>query len=229
MMIIDDVTALALRDRPTTPKRHHRCCAEEALDPVIVDVHAQAMADQPRWRGVEDATQDEAAARGDGDNLLLVIGRPPPGERGERRPLQLDPFAIVGVASANNLVDEAAISVQVVEVPTATQQQCVLRRLLEMSMRTLDGAILVRNTAVVPGRCHIVVTHQRLIAQRQIFLSVAVQVAECRRETIAAMLARRSSKYPQRILQPLGQRDKALATKHDVGMLEAREGEPEVV
>src|SRR6267143_1890866 len=86
MMIIDDVTALALRYRPATPKRHHRCCAEEALDPVIVEVHAQAMADQPRWRGVEDATQDEAAARGDGDNLLLVIGRPPPGKRGERRP-----------------------------------------------------------------------------------------------------------------------------------------------
>jgi hypothetical protein len=26
-----------------------------------------------------------------------------------------------------------------------------------------------------------------------------------------------------------GQRDKALATEHDVGMLKAREGEPEVV
>ena len=34
---------------------------------------------------------------------------------------------------------------------------------------------------------------------------------------------------PQRILQPLGQRDKALAAEHDVGMLEARESEPEVV
>ena len=38
-----------------------------------------------------------------------------------------------------------------------------------------------------------------------------------------------SPKYPQRILQTLGQRDKAFATEHDVGMLEAREGEPEVV
>ena len=58
------------------PQRHHRCCTEEALEPVIVEVNAQAMTDQLRWRGVEDATQDEAAARCDDDDLLLVIDRP---------------------------------------------------------------------------------------------------------------------------------------------------------
>src|SRR5450631_1069630 len=98
-----------------------------------------------------------------------------------------------------------------------------------MPMRTLDGAILVRNTAVVPARCHIVVLHQRLVSQREIILGIAVQIAECGRETIAAMLAWRSSKHPQRVLQTLGQRDKALTAEHDMGMLEAREGEPEVV
>jgi hypothetical protein len=34
--------------------------------------------------------------------------------------------------------------------------------------------------------------------RRQIFLSIAVQIAECRRETIAAMLARRAPERPQR-------------------------------
>ena len=43
------------------------------------------------------------------------------------------------------------------------------------------------------------------------------------------MLARRSPQHPQRILQTLGQRDEALTAEDDVGMLEAREGEPEVV
>jgi hypothetical protein len=57
--------------------------------------------------------------------------------------------------------------------------------------------------------------------QRQIFLSVAVQIAECRRETIAAMLARRAPERPQRIPQTLGQRNKALTAEHDMGMLEA--------
>jgi hypothetical protein len=77
------------------------------------------------------------------------------------------------------------------------QQQCVLQRLLQMPMRTLNRAILMRNTAIVPGRCHIVVTHQRLIAKREILLGVAVQVAECCRETVAAMLARRVNKRPR--------------------------------
>src|SRR5450631_2202251 len=140
------------------------------------------MADEPRWRRVEDAAQDEAAARCDRDDLLLVIGCPALGEWSERRPLQLDPLAIVGVASADDLVDETAVGVQVVEVSAATQEQCVLQRLLEMPVRTLNGAILVGNTQVVPGRYHVVMAHQPLIAQRQILLSVAVQVAECRRE-----------------------------------------------
>src|SRR6202171_107695 len=145
------------------------------------------------------------------------------------RPPQLGPLAIVGVASANDLVDEAAVGIQVVEVSAATQQQCVLQRLLEMPVRTLNGAILVRNTQVIPGRYHVVMAHQPLIAQRQVLLRVAVQVAECRRETIAAMLAWRPAERPQRILQTLGQRDKALAAEHNGGMLAAREGEPEVV
>ena len=42
MVIIDDMTALAFRYRPATPQRHHRRCAEEALEPVIVEVYAQA-------------------------------------------------------------------------------------------------------------------------------------------------------------------------------------------
>jgi len=67
LMIIDNVTALALRYRPSTQECHHRSRAEEALEPVIVEVHAQAMANKPRWRCVEDAAQDEAAARRDGE------------------------------------------------------------------------------------------------------------------------------------------------------------------
>src|SRR5208282_167668 len=189
--------------RPSTPQRHHRCCAEEALKPVIVKVDAQTMADEPRRRCVEDTAQDEAAARRDNDDFLLVVRRPALGERSQRRPLQLDPLAIVGVAPAYDLVDTAAIGIQVVELTAATQQQCVLQCLLEMAMRTLDAAILVCDTQVVAGRNQLVMPHQRLVAPRQILLSVAVQVAECRREAIAAMLARCPAKRPQCILQTL--------------------------
>src|ERR1700730_5922543 len=192
-------------------------------------MHAQAMADEPRWRRVEDAAQHEAAARCDDDDLLLVIGRPAFGKRAEHWPLQLDAFTIVGVATPNNLVDEAAIGIEVIEVPAATQKQSILQRLLEMAVRTLDGAILVCDTQIVAGRCHAVMAHQLLIAQRQVFLGVALQVAECRRETVAAMLAWHSTEPPQRVLQPRRQRHIALAAEHHMGMLKAREWQPEVV
>src|SRR5208282_6449024 len=115
----------------------------------------------------------------------------------------------------------AAVGIQVAEVTAATQQQCILQRLLEMAMRTLDGAILVCNTQVVAGRYHIVMAHEALVASRHVLLRVAVQVAEGRREAIAAMLSRCTAKSPQRILQTFGQRDKALAAEHNMGMLEA--------
>ena len=43
------------------------------------------------------------------------------------------------------------------------------------------------------------------------------------------MLARGATERPQRVLQPLGQGDEALAAEHDMGMLEAGIGQPEVV
>src|SRR5215470_5301134 len=43
------------------------------------------------------------------------------------------------------------------------------------------------------------------------------------------MLQRGSAKRPQRVLQTFCQRDKALPTEHDMRMLPARKGQPEVV
>src|SRR5260370_8355659 len=111
-----------------------------------------------------------------------------------------DALAIVGVAPANDLVDETAISVQVIEVAAAAQQQCVPQRLLEMPMRTLNRAILVRDTQIVAGRHHVVSAHHRVIAQRQLFLSVALQIPECRRPTIAPSPPRSPPPSPPPVL-----------------------------
>src|SRR5260370_6518187 len=43
------------------------------------------------------------------------------------------------------------------------------------------------------------------------------------------MLQWRAAERPQRILHPLSKRHKALAAKHDMGVLPAREGQPEVI
>src|SRR5258708_8819719 len=66
-------------------------------------------------------------------------------------------------------------------------------------------------------------------AERRVFLGVVLQVADCRRETVAAMLAWHSTEPPQRVLQPLRQCHIALAAEHHMGMRKAGEYEPEVV
>ena len=123
-----------------------------------------------------------------------------------------------------------AVGIEVVEVAAAAQQQRVLERPLEMAVRALDRAVLVRDAGVVARSASIaVVAHEALVALRQILLGVAVQVAERRRQAVAAMLLRHAAERPQRILQALGQRHEALAAEHDMGMLEARERQPEVI
>jgi len=57
----------------------------------------------------------------------------------ERSPLKLDPLAIVGIAPADDLVDEAAVGIEVAEVAAAAQKQRILQRLLEMAVRALNG------------------------------------------------------------------------------------------
>ena len=107
--VVNDVTTLAVRDGLAPPERHHGRRAQEAVEPIVVEVHAQPITDQPRRRGVENTAQNEAAARRDRDELLFVVGGAPLRQRSKPGPFQLDPFAIVGIPPADDLVDEAAV------------------------------------------------------------------------------------------------------------------------
>jgi hypothetical protein len=53
--------------------------------------------------------------------------------------------------------------------------------------------------------------------------------AERRRQAVAAVLFRHSAQRPQRVPPAFRQRHKALAAEHHMGMLEARERQPELV
>ena len=70
---------------------------------------------------------------------------------------------------------------------------------------------------------------ERLVAERQILLGVGIEIAEGGRQAVAAMLLGNAAERPQRILQALGQRDEALTAEHNMGMLEARECQSEVI
>src|ERR1051326_582584 len=98
-----------------------------------------------------------------------------------------------------------------------------------MTVRTLDRAVLMRHATIVAGRVHPVMGAERVITPGQILARLPVQVAKRRRETVAAMFARRATQRPQGVLQSFSQRDIAFAAEIDMSVLEPGVYEPEVV
>src|SRR6266571_1682238 len=230
VMIVDDVTVLtAPLRRPATPQGQQLRGAEEALEPVVVEVNVEAMADQTRRNAVEHASQDKAAARRHQDASLLIVGGSSAGEWLERRAFDLDALAVPGIAPPDHLVDEAAIGSEMLEVARATQQKLVAKHLLEMPMGALDRAVLVCDASIVARRRHAVMDAQLLVAPGEVLLCITIEIAERRRQAVAAVLFRHAAQRPQRVLQAFRERHEALAAEHDMGMLEARERQPEVI
>ena len=94
---------------------------------------------------------------------------------------------------------------------------------------TVDRTVLVRHADVVARRCHIVMRTQLLTTMRQILRRPPLEIAERRREAVAAMLRRRSAESPQRILQAFSQGDEAFPAEHDPNMFPTGERQAEVV
>src|SRR5260370_17851788 len=100
----------------------------------------------------------------------------------------MEPLGVACVAPPDNLVDEATISIQGVEVARPTQQQGVLDRLLEMAVRVFDRTVLMRYASIVAGRLHAIMRAQRLVAARLTLPRVVVEIAEGGRQTVPALL-----------------------------------------
>jgi hypothetical protein len=64
VMVVDHMAMLAaaLR-RPAAPQGQQLRRAKKAFEPIVIEVNIEAVADQARGNAVEDAPQDEAAAR----------------------------------------------------------------------------------------------------------------------------------------------------------------------
>ena len=126
----------------------------KAFEPIVVEAHAQAMADQAGGYRIEHLLEGEPAGRGNGDDRLLIIRRPVRRQCLRRRALEIEALAVASIAPADDLVDEAAIGFERVKIARAAQQQRVLDRPLQMAVRAFDRAVLVRQTPIVAGRLH---------------------------------------------------------------------------
>jgi hypothetical protein len=157
------ITLAARADTPT-PQRQQFCSADEQIDPVVIEPHTQAVSNQPRRHGVEHLAKAKSAGRRDGDDRLLIIDGPLTRQRLKHWPFSIDPFGVAGVLTADDLIDEAAITGQAVEIVCAAHQQSVLDGLLDVAVRALDRAVLVCDAAVVAGGIHAVMGAQSIVS-----------------------------------------------------------------
>src|ERR1700731_2460216 len=160
---------------------------------------------------------------------LLIVGRSPIGQWLERSSLDLDALAVPCVAPPDHLVDEATVGSEILELARAAQQEFVAKRALEVTMGALDRAVLVCDASIVARRHHAVMGAQLLIAAGEVLLGITIEIAERRRQAVAAVLLWYPTQPPQRVLQAFRERHEALAAKHNMSMLEARERQPEVI
>src|SRR5262249_33216661 len=115
--VIDDITAfVAFLGSPAAPQSQNPRRAEEAFEPVVVEMHTEVMTDEPRGDGIEHFVEQEAAARRHPYPLLLVVAGSPQRQFFQGRPLKLKPFAVLGVVAPDYLVDKATISSKILEL-----------------------------------------------------------------------------------------------------------------
>src|SRR5699024_5335276 len=157
-------------------------------DPVVIDMNAQALSDQPRRRAVEDAVYQEATgARNPGDDLGEVGGAP-----SRQRPQRcgLDPHGglAAAIAPGHKLVDEPAPVGDAGELPAAAQDQRLVERRLEVAVMGLHCAVLVRLAGIAAAGGYAVVGAELLIAPGHILRRRAVKVAIRGRETVGTVL-----------------------------------------
>ena len=100
--IVDDMAVSAVRWGPPVPRGENWRRALEALEPIVMKVDPQPLADQSRGNRVEHLAQREGAEAGDVDVDLLVVYRLEEWQLFQRDPFLVDALGVAGVAAADD-------------------------------------------------------------------------------------------------------------------------------
>lgn len=114
--------------------------------------------------------------------------------------LLLEFVATASVPLVDQLLEKLLVLDAAGEVAAAAQMQRLVDGCLQVSVRGLHIAVLMRLAGVGPLRLNLVVVHQILVARAK--LTVFRKVVDRRAEAVAAVLARRSAQFPDRLLKP---------------------------
>lgn len=132
-MVVDHVPAPAgVRLAPW--QGHQFTAAEEQHQPVSEQMHVQEVTDQPRRHRVEHLAQGEPGVQGDPHLFALEVLEGARRQRLQRGALGVDEHAVAGVVAADEFGDEAAVSVRIVKLTRAAQQQGLVEGALEVAV-----------------------------------------------------------------------------------------------
>lgn len=163
-----------------------------------IQPNLDSLADQAaryRINIVLDSDQTTAVHR----HLQPLVGiQPSRRQRSEHRQLLDQPRLPPQVPLPTHLVEERLVRFPTGKIPTATQEQRLLHRLLEVPMRRLRIAILVRVVRLDLLADQTVVRQQSFIARRE--LAPLREVVDRRRHPVAAVSLGHTAQFPQGVL-----------------------------
>jgi hypothetical protein len=196
------------------------------FDPVGEQPRFDRFADQPAVHRVGVAMNVDQAAGVDLARHLQARRQPRVGQVPERRDFLGEAVGAARVPRRHDLLQERDVLLAAGKRTAAPQQQRLIDRGLEVPVRRLRIAVLVRLPRVDPLTRHAVMCQQ--IAIPGLELAGRRQVVHGRGQTVAAVPTRNAAQVPQRILQAVGQRLERLgdAQRH---RLPVRVGQHEVV
>jgi hypothetical protein len=196
------------------------------LDAVGEQPGFDLLADEPAVDRIRVAVNVDQAAGIDPAGHLQTGRQPLLGQGSQDRQLFREAIRAAGVPRRHDLLQEGRVLRTAGELAAAAEQQRLIDGGLEVPVRRLRVAVLVRLSHVDPLARQSVVRQQ--VAVTGLEFPRRRQVVHGRAQAVAAMPPRHAAQVPQRVLQAIGQRLERLRRAHR-HRLPVRVGQHEVV
>jgi hypothetical protein len=195
-----------------TRQRLHQLLAVPHLDPLGVQPRLHACTDQPAVHRVGVVLDADDAPRRHRRLHALATHQRRRRQRPQYRPFFRQPRLPAAVALAGHFFQKLLVRRSAGKIPAATQQQRLIHGILEVAMRRLGIAVLVRLPRTNLLARQSVIAKQLHVTRRQLLL--LRQVVDRAAHAVAAVPRRHAAQFPQRLLQAAAQTLETLGKTH---------------
>src|SRR5215469_14762313 len=138
MPIVDDIAALAAGPYTAAWEGQHASAPQEAFEPIIIEVHPEAMTNQPRRHRVRYFPDTDHTRRSDDHTGFAEVDRAPFWQGHECCTVCGNCTLSGYIAGRNKLIDKFLIGRPAIKVPASAQHQSLSERRLEVPMGALN-------------------------------------------------------------------------------------------